>query len=198
MLRIGIYGLRRFACLAASRGARARFVEARASRSAAIGKRNGERKKDMSTYDRLPVGVRLNNPGCLRHHTSPGSETKLVEGYCQFRTWDEGCINLAWCIWNFYSHLELKTPKLFISRYAPPSENDTLQYIKFVSTWLMPTKKDAENEDMHLDEGSNAALMMQAIATMECGWQSTIGATRKPWITSSEAFMALAVVGKFR
>lgn len=152
----------------------------------------------MSTHDHRPIGIQLNNPGCLRRACSPDSRTTLVDGYASFVSWHEGLENLAWCIWQFYNHHALITPRAFLSRYAPAKENDLLGYINFVCGWFGIDPRQDGVRDLMLDQPSQAVEMMKAISTKECGWKSTLQLPHQTWISNEDAYAALAIVGKWK
>ena len=77
-----------------------------------------------------PLSVRNNNPGNLRMAGQPGAE-EGIEGFASFSTPGQGLNALTRQI-----VLDTQTRGLtlgeFITKYAPPSENDTEGYIRFM------------------------------------------------------------------
>lgn len=77
-----------------------------------------------------PLSVKNNNPGNLRMAGQPGAK-EGIEGFASFSTPGQGLNALTRQI-----VLDTQTRGLtlgeFITKYAPPSENDTLGYIRFM------------------------------------------------------------------
>jgi len=67
---------------------------------------------------------RNNNPGNLRRWGS----TSIVDGYCRFATFLDGYNAL---LEDIYSN-RAETLRNFISKYAPPTENNTSSYLQVV------------------------------------------------------------------
>lgn len=117
----------------------------------------------------MPLGFRNNNPGNLRRPTLSHSQFKIVDGYCVFRTMQDGLDNLARQVWLNYMAHGLKTPHDFAMRYAPPSENDTHSYAKWLALWLRLQGARDIYSDMHLDKLWPAIDVMRAVTIMEMG-----------------------------
>lgn len=83
----------------------------------------------------LPLGLRNNNPGNIRTGDRWQGAIGENQGFVVFENIAYGiralAIDLSTKIENGYNTIEL-----IIFRYAPPSENDTLSYINFVSNSL--------------------------------------------------------------
>lgn len=77
---------------------------------------------------RTPLGLRQNNPGNLRRWAGAG----VRNGFAAFGTPEEGLSAMAQQL-LLYSRRGLNTIKDIITKYAPPSENDTAGYIGAVS-----------------------------------------------------------------
>lgn len=79
-------------------------------------------------------GIRNNNPGNIIKSDNPWKgkikcpDTKFE---C-FDTLENGLRALFLLLNNYYILYNLKTPREIISRYAPPKENNTESYIKFI------------------------------------------------------------------
>lgn len=79
------------------------------------------------------LGIRSNNPGNLRpgNHKWVG-ELAPVNNYCRFDTPENGIRAAAKNLVNQQRFHSLRTVHQIISKYAPPSENDTESYIASV------------------------------------------------------------------
>jgi len=96
----------------------------------------------------LPLGLKNNNPGNLRISNIKWqgkipNEKNTGKGFEQFENITFGIRAMATDIANDITVKKLNTLKKLIYSYAPPTENDTINYINFVSknTGLNP---DAE------------------------------------------------------
>lgn len=85
----------------------------------------------------LPRGVRNNNPGNIRKNPNfvwHGEKGVDEKGFVIFDTPENGYRAMARTLTTYYNKRGLKSIAQIISRYAPPSENPTSEYIKTVST----------------------------------------------------------------
>ena len=82
-----------------------------------------------------PRGIRNNNPGNIRHGDAwEGlSEIQTDSSFCQFDDPEYGIRALCRILITYQKKHNLKTIKEMISRWAPPSENDTDSYVVSVS-----------------------------------------------------------------
>lgn len=89
-----------------------------------------------------PRGIRLNNPGNLRHtkDTWQGlSDDQPDESFCKFEKPLYGIRAIARTLLN-YEKKGFDTPAEVINRWAPPSENNTRAYIDHVAADLQVTR----------------------------------------------------------
>ena len=121
-------------------------------------------------------GIRNNNPLNIRHSKDQweGARTEQIDpAFVQFETMAYG-YRAAWKTLESYSKYFHDLPKAFnvrniISRWAPPTENDTDNYIR--SVLLLTGLGGNEN----LTQPSRATgyerleLLVRAMTTMECG-----------------------------
>lgn len=124
-----------------------------------------ERKLDRTTADPVvqirenTLAFRNNNPGNLRYAKQRGA-VQGEGGFAAFATPKAGYQALIDQIL-----LDTKrghTLESFLAKYAPPSENDTEAYLKFLETRVGSTRVDPlEKVDLH--------ALAQAIALMESG-----------------------------
>jgi len=86
----------------------------------------------------VPRGIRNNNPGNLEGATIPWKGQIGVDGaYCVFDTPEHGLRALAVNLLAYQKLHGLNTVRLIVTRFAPPSENDTAAYIADVAAQMM-------------------------------------------------------------
>jgi len=100
--------------------------------------------KSFINYVDAPLGLRNNNPGNLRD-VGIGWEGKIGsnKGFVVFEDVSWG---IRAMIINFHTSITIhgnETLNKYLTRYAPPIENDTAKYIQIVSqkTGIAPTEK---------------------------------------------------------
>lgn len=113
-------------------------------------------------------GIRNNNPGNLRHNDQwLGLRAEQTDGdFCQFESMAYGCRALIKTLRTYHERHGLCTISSMIRRWAPPCENNTDAYVKFVSGYV------GEQSHKKLDfkkDPALYALMGMAIAKMENG-----------------------------
>lgn len=121
----------------------------------------------------LPLGLRINNPGNIR----PSSRYKwkgevgVYESkkgpFVRFDNYESGIRALARDLMTKQRKHGLRTIRGIISRYAPPSENDTEAYISSV---VRQTKFGAD-EKLDVEKPATAVRMIKAIIRHEQGRQ---------------------------
>ena len=83
----------------------------------------------------MPLGVRNNNPGNIRHSTSPWRGKVAGGGYKGFEVFTEerwGLRAMLIILRNYMTRYHLQTVPEIIHKYAPPSENATDRYVESV------------------------------------------------------------------
>ena len=82
-----------------------------------------------------PRGIRLNNPGNVRRNDAWLGMTREQPDpdFVRFETPVDGIRAMARILMRYQGAYKLRTLRDWISRWAPPSENDTLSYIASVS-----------------------------------------------------------------
>lgn len=92
---------------------------------------------DFSTTPGLPLGLSNNNPGNLRSTFGIPwmGQNGSVNDFCTFTDCSYGLRAMAVDLSNKISSDGLNTITEIITKYAPPSENDTQAYIDNVSTY---------------------------------------------------------------
>lgn len=95
-----------------------------------------------------PRGIRNNNPGNLEFARQPGAaienKTSARPRFAQFQTPEEGLAALSLQLQR-YGQRGINTVQGIISKFAPPGENNTAQYIRDVSGSLGVSAGDALN-----------------------------------------------------
>ena len=129
-------------------------------------------------------GLRNNNPGNLERNgiTWQGlSKNQTDSRFCQFDSMVYGCRSLIKTLMTYVNKRKCRTIRDIINRWAPPVENNTEAYIKFVSNTInkdpnieLPFK---QNKELFLD-------IAKAIALYENG-DDALGIPEETW---NEAF----------
>lgn len=103
----------------------------------------------MDEYEKLPRGLRLNNPGNLRISGDVwvGEVTTTDKSFKQFRSIKYGYRAMIKLLQNYSRLFGCRTLRQMINRYAPPSENHTDNYLKVISsrTGVLPDATVAIN-----------------------------------------------------
>lgn len=93
----------------------------------------------MSAANLIPLGVTINNPGNLRPLPPPDAwkgQTATAKGFAAFATPVMGARALLLDLVNKQHRDGLDTVTDIITKYAPPSENNTAAYIADVAEAL--------------------------------------------------------------
>lgn len=120
---------------------------------------------------KLPRGIRNNNPGNIRRGENwlglkqDGKEQD--PSFCVFTSAIYGIRALARLLLNYQKLYGLDTPRKIISRYTPPSENQTQAYIQSVATQLGITP----DGKVDLTEIGTLTVFIKAIIRHENGMQ---------------------------
>lgn len=126
-------------------------------------------------------GLRNNNPGNIRRDGTRWQgevESSQDPDFKQFETMAWGYRAMFRCLNTYYRRYGLDTLRKMITRWAPPTENDTESYIRAVSEWsgvpqngrITPTNRDVMIpivEAMSRVENGVAAQRPQ----VEAGWR---------------------------
>jgi hypothetical protein len=106
-------------------------------------------------------GLRNNNPGNIKKSTIQWKGAVGDDGtFVKFATPEDGIRALARIIMVYNEKYNLYTIEQIISRWAPPSENNTKKYIDFVSNKMGKRPKDKIDFKNH---GDFAKLIMAII-----------------------------------
>lgn len=121
----------------------------------------------MVTNILKPRGIRNNNPGNIRHG-SPWqgmAKEQTDKDYIQFLTPEYGIRAISKTLSTYANKYNIKTVRGIISRWAPPSENDTESYIQTVADKLGVTPTQTISIDYY------KAGLIEAIVKHENGQQ---------------------------
>ncbi|SUD94224.1 Uncharacterised protein [Ralstonia mannitolilytica] len=115
---------------------------------------------------RQPRGIRNNNPGNLNYVGQPGAtrESGPNGRFAVFQTAEEGLVALARQL-RLYAQRGINSVRAIISKFAPPTENDTQAYIESVSKRL---GVDA-NATLNVNDPRVMQGLMDAIIKVENG-----------------------------
>jgi hypothetical protein len=116
-----------------------------------------------------PRGVRLNNPGNIRHSDDKWQGKSKEQPDRLFLKFDApkwGIRAMARVLIRYQDHYNLNNVEAIINRWAPPSENATQSYIKHV--YKLTKFESGQLLDMHKYE--DIAPLIKAIITHENGF----------------------------
>ena len=134
---------------------------------------NGEARRgplDSSPNGEVRRGLRNNNPLNIRRN--PRNKWKGLRpvqddpSFCQFTEMKWG-IRAAIRLMENYIRKGFKTPRQIISRWAPPSENNTAGYVNSVAMFL----NGKLGMDARMQRRADFCLLAQAMAWVETGKQ---------------------------
>ena len=113
------------------------------------------------------IGYRINNPLNIRYSTANNWQGQQGQqsGFCVFDTPENG-IRAAMKILKSYRLKGVVTIADIISRWAPPTENNTQNYIDFVCNKLGANRTDEVEQSP-----SDYIALLQAMCIMEIGVQ---------------------------
>lgn len=115
------------------------------------------------------IAERTNNPLNIRFSPANRWQGQVGEckGFCIFKNEAYG-IRAAYRILTTYISNGVNTIESIVSRWAPPTENDTKRYIDFVADQtLIPA--DMELTDLSIHDYWTKVIIIEAMAKMECG-----------------------------
>ena len=121
------------------------------------------------TDKRLPRGVRLSNPGNLRHGKSEWrgmSEVQDDSDFVRFEAPEWGLRAIVRLLRNYYTKYGLRSIEAMIFRYAPPEDNnDTRAYVRTVASKLGIDPQDP----VDIDDPVIMTALVKAIVRVEQG-----------------------------
>ena len=121
-------------------------------------------------------GIRNNNPLNIRHSTDQWQGARVEQtdkAFVQFKSMAYG-YRAAWKVlesyWNqFYRSKQSYTVSTIIGRWAPPTENDTQNYIRTVLNLTSLGGKENLPQPSRGVDTERLERLIRAMTTMECG-----------------------------
>lgn len=116
---------------------------------------------------RVSLGIQINNSFNLRYNPINRwiGMTGQYKGFCVFESMDYGIRAGIITLRTYINKYHLTDVESIISRYAPPSENNTSNYISFVRTFILSRGHDPNViMDIHYD---TFYLLCQSIMMFE-------------------------------
>lgn len=113
-------------------------------------------------------GIRNNNPGNIRKSATKWqglADTQLDPDFCTFKTPAYGIRALARNLMNYQSQDGCRTIRQIVSRWAPPSENNTGAYVAAVASGVGVEPDD----DVDVDTAAVMLPLIKAIILHENG-----------------------------
>jgi len=111
-------------------------------------------------------GIRNNNPGNIKKTTIPWKGVVGTdEEFLKFATPEDGIRAISRILKVYVTKYNLNTPSQIMSRWAPPIENPTKNYIGFVADKL--GKKP--NDKIDITNENEFSKLISAIISFECG-----------------------------
>jgi hypothetical protein len=124
----------------------------------------------MPAPAKLPIGLRLNNPTNLRPLPRGQlwrGQSGVESGFCRFWTPEDGLRAGALNLRNQKVLHRIDTIRALISKYAPPSENDTESYIRAMCTYT----GFGDSEVIDLQDADTLLLFLRGVIRHEQGRQ---------------------------
>ena len=140
-------------------------------------------------YETIPVGIRNNNPGNLRHYHNAWkglSEPPSDGRFCRFIDQEHGLRAIAKTLLTYQNLWGLRTVEEIIHRWAPPGENRTDDYVESV-LYQTGLTDEIDMADYH-----TALAMLRAIVRHENGAGPLPGGD---WYTMAQYGSALMLAG---
>lgn len=131
----------------------------------------------MARVPKIPLGVRRNNPGNIDYNPATDwlGMVSPHDGhrFCYFKSPEYGIRAMAKLLSNYYRlkrHVDgtrIDTIYKAVYRWAPPNENHTDIYAKFVAARCGV----GEHEKIDFTKPEVMACMVKAMIRMECGYE---------------------------
>jgi hypothetical protein len=113
-----------------------------------------------------------NNPGNIRTNNALAGYTGSVNGFSTFESIGFGYQAILTLLNTYFEKYGLKTIAGIISRYAPPNENQTSNYIQFVANKTGFNANQILNQDQLIE-------LIPAIVKMENGIEISVNEIQK-------------------
>ena len=127
-----------------------------------------------------PRGIRNNNPGNIRKTKDKWKglrQVQLDKEFFQFEEMKWGYRALIRTLQNYRKRHGCETIADFIRRYAPPSENNTMAYIRFVCNKLGVSPDYVPN----VEDKASMCLFVYAISYFENGVEPVMEDISEGW-----------------
>lgn len=132
--------------------------------------------------NKMPLGIRLNNPGNLRPAHHPAAGVEVADGFAKYPTWQAGVFAYVRLVALYWEHLGKRTLRDFVATYAPPSENDLLRYEHLMCQFACLNPLRASTDSLMLDRAWSALDFMRAQIRVENGRPGPTWRTYPEWI----------------
>jgi hypothetical protein len=146
---------------------------------------------------KLPLGMRLNNPGNLRSAVGPDTRTVRVSGFARFTDLHAGCESLFYLINSYRVMGHAETVESFIGRYAPASENDVSDYVRRVVTDLKIPPSAQGFHRLTIGATAGAVALARSIISVEQGPVPRSWYNYPEWIDPGTLVDAIRATGKW-
>lgn len=123
--------------------------------------------------DHAPRGIRLNNPGNIRHGKDKWAGKSAEQpdpSFIKFDTMQHGVRAIARILIS-YDKCGVNTVATIVARWAPPSENDTEAYIENVASWVNVDPAEV----LDIDNCDVMLPLIRAIVRQENGLAAAAG-----------------------
>ena len=129
---------------------------------------------------KISRGLRNNNPLNIRRNSTQWKGLSAVQGDMEFFCFSDACWGYRAAfitLRNYYRRHGLTTLRQWIHRWAPPTENDTDVYVRFVSS---RAGVDADAK-LDIDEPYTMQRIVAAMSHMENGRPACMDDVEKGW-----------------
>ena len=129
---------------------------------------------------KISRGLRNNNPLNIRRNSTKWKGLSAKQTDREFFSFVDACWGYRAAfvaLHNYYLRHSLKTLRAWINRWAPPVENDTDAYVRFVSR-VSGIDADAE---LDINDEDSMLRIVSAMSHMENGVQAEAQDVKKGW-----------------
>lgn len=118
---------------------------------------------------KMPIGIRNNNPGNLRQNVGLSYPTITEDGFAKMHSIQDGAQAMLSLLWQYYDAHHYTTLFEIITHYAPATENDVTAYITNVCRLANLNPLKAKTYDLGLDHFWNMLDLARAMTIVENG-----------------------------
>lgn len=148
----------------------------------------------MSALRDLPVGIRNNNPGNLKGPPIWNGSHHGEGNAIMFETLVLGVRALAIDLTTKYKRDGLRTVDAIISKYAPPSENDTRAYVMCICQDMNINPLQSRTADVRLDCAWRLFDFIRAIVRHENGPCPLSWKSYPEWVAIADLVIAISTM----